>query len=135
MTSSHRVLTPQEVKSLSRIQGWRTWFAIARSWFYVAATFAVAGYWSHPLVVACAMVFMARGGVYLAGGIPARIAPVLLNGGFRHAFEAKAPHDDILAEFATVIVATSDAALAGIEAFVRRPDSFVLDLDERTWAP
>ena len=80
-----------------------------------------------------AMVFMARGGVYLAGGIPARIAPALAAGAFRRAFTAKAPHHDLLETIATVVVSTRDDALAGIEAFVRRPDSFVLQLAERTW--
>ena len=40
-----------------------------------------------------ALIFMAYGGVYLAGGISSQIAPVLKSGAFRDAFDDKAPHD------------------------------------------
>ena len=39
-----------------------------------------------------AVVFVATGGVYLAGGISAKIAPALKSGAFREAFVAKEPH-------------------------------------------
>ena len=39
-----------------------------------------------------ALVFMARGGAYIGGGIPPRILPFMTSGEFRRAFEAKAPH-------------------------------------------
>ncbi len=80
-----------------------------------------------------ALVFLARGGVYLAGGISTRITSVLQEGPFRAAFEDKEPHEDILADVATVVVATRDAALAGLGAFVRKPSSFRVDLDGRAW--
>ncbi len=80
-----------------------------------------------------ALVFMARGGVYLAGGIPARIAPALHGGEFRDAFVAKEPHRDILETMLTAIVIKPDAALAGIAAFVRAPARFGVDLGGRHW--
>ena len=44
-----------------------------------------------------AMVAMARGGVYLAGGIAAKLLPVLRQSGFLAAFKAKAEHAAIAA--------------------------------------
>ncbi|MBN9026394.1 MAG: glucokinase [Rhizobiales bacterium] len=43
-----------------------------------------------------ALVFMARGGVFLAGGIAAKIAPFLTESGFREAFIDKVPHGALM---------------------------------------
>ncbi len=80
-----------------------------------------------------ALVFMATGGVFLAGGISARIAPVLKSGGFREAFLAKWPHTRLLEHMATSIVTKEDAALAGIAAFARAPSRFAVSLTGRRW--
>jgi glucokinase len=40
------------------------------------------------------LIFMARGGVFLAGGIVQKIIPALNHPRFREAFEDKAPHTD-----------------------------------------
>jgi glucokinase len=71
-----------------------------------------------------AMIFMATGGVYLGGGISAKIAPILKSGGFRQAFVAKPPHDGLLAGILTAIIIKEDAALAGVAAFARAPERF-----------
>ena len=80
-----------------------------------------------------ALIFMARGGVYLAGGISARIAPVLKAGAFRAAFLDKAPHDRLLESIPTSLIVSADPALAGIAAFARAPGRFVVDLAGRRW--
>jgi glucokinase len=80
-----------------------------------------------------AMIFLAHGGVYLAGGIPARIAPVLQAGAFRAAFIDKEPHRDLLSGMLTAIVVKTDAALAGIAAYARAPRRFAMALDGRHW--
>ncbi len=80
-----------------------------------------------------AMIFMAYGGVFLAGGIVGRIDTVIKGGAFRRAFEAKAPHDDILAGIGTAIVTRADPPLAGIAAFARAPARFGLELEGRRW--
>jgi glucokinase len=80
-----------------------------------------------------ALVFMPTGGVFLAGGISARIAPVLKSGGFREAFLAKWPHTRLLERMATSIVVKEDAALAGIAAFARTPARFAVSLTGRRW--
>ena len=80
-----------------------------------------------------ALIFMAYGGVFLGGGISAKIAPVLKAGAFRAAFTAKAPHEALLERMATAIVIKEDAALAGIAAFARAPGRFGVELGGRRW--
>jgi glucokinase len=76
---------------------------------------------------------MARGGVFLAGGIPPRILPFLAKGGFREAFEAKAPHGAVLAGIPTSVVIRDDSALLGLAAFAAAPDRFGVALAGRRW--
>lgn len=80
-----------------------------------------------------AMIFMAYGGVFLAGGIVGQIEGIISGGAFRRAFEAKAPHDEILASMSTAIVTRQDPPLAGIAAFARAPARFGLELEGRHW--
>jgi len=80
-----------------------------------------------------ALMFMARGGIYLAGGVSTRIAPVLREGGFRDAFLDKAPHRALMERMATAIITREGAALAGLGAFARRPARFRVDVSRRRW--
>jgi glucokinase len=80
-----------------------------------------------------ALTFMAHGGVYLAGGIPVRIAPALKSGAFVAAFLDKAPHRALLEKMPTAIITRNDAALSGIAAFARNPGRFAVDLAGRYW--
>ncbi len=80
-----------------------------------------------------ALIFMATGGVFLAGGISAKIAPVLKSGAFRQAFVDKAPHGHLVERMATSIIVKTDAALAGIAAFARNPAGFGVSLAGRRW--
>jgi glucokinase len=80
-----------------------------------------------------ALVFVAHGGVYLAGGVTLKVAPALKSGAFREAFVAKAPHRAILERMATAIIVKTDAALAGIADFARRPTRFGIELRGRHW--
>ena len=80
-----------------------------------------------------ALVFMARGGVYVGGGISPRILPFLLQGEFRRAFEAKAPHAAVMARIPTFVIVRENPALAGLAAFARTPERFGVDLSGRRW--
>jgi glucokinase len=80
-----------------------------------------------------ALIFVAVGGVYLAGGITVRIAPALKSGAFRDAFLAKEPHRHLVERMATAIIAKPDAALAGIADFARAPSRFGVELTGRWW--
>ena len=80
-----------------------------------------------------ALIFMAGGGVYLGGGIPPRILPFLQAGEFRRAFEAKRPHDGLMASMPTWVITRENPALAGLAAFARDPNRFGVALAERRW--
>ncbi|THV24089.1 glucokinase [Peteryoungia ipomoeae] len=81
-----------------------------------------------------ALIFMAKGGVFLAGGISPKILPALQSGAFRKAFEDKAPHQAVLQGIATFVVTHPQAALHGLAAFALDPDAFGLSTDGRHWA-
>ena len=68
-----------------------------------------------------ACTFMARGGVYLAGGIPQKILPALQGPEFRAAFEDKAPHNALMSTIPTFVVTHPLAALAGLAAYACQP--------------
>lgn len=80
-----------------------------------------------------ALIFMARGGVYLAGGIPHKIVAALQGPAFRAAFEDKAPHGDLMRIIPTFVVTHPQAALAGLAAFARTPLAYGISMDGRRW--
>jgi glucokinase len=80
-----------------------------------------------------ALIFMAKGGVFLAGGISPKILPALQSGEFRSAFEDKAPHQALLHGIPTFVVTHPQAALHGLAAFARAPLDFGLATEGRHW--
>ena len=80
-----------------------------------------------------ALTFMARGGVYVAGGIAPRILPFLAAGGFRREMEAKAPHEALLADIPSWVIVGENPALHGLAAFARAPGRFGVNLSGRRW--
>ncbi|OJF93618.1 glucokinase [Pararhizobium antarcticum] len=80
-----------------------------------------------------AMIFMARGGVFLAGGISQKILPALRKPEFRRAFEDKAPHSDLLRTIPTFVVTHPTAALSGLAAYARTPVRFGVATEGRRW--
>ncbi|SOE17857.1 glucokinase [Hoeflea halophila] len=80
-----------------------------------------------------ALVFMARGGVYLAGGIVQKILPALNQPRFREAFEDKAPHSQILKTIPTFVITHPLAALSGLAAYARTPVRFGVATEGRRW--
>jgi glucokinase len=80
-----------------------------------------------------ALTFMARGGVYVGGGISPRILPFLKEGEFRRAFDAKAPHDHVMATMPTWVITRDSPALVGLAAFARAPERFGVALEGRRW--
>ena len=81
-----------------------------------------------------AIAFMARGGVYLAGGISQKIAGFLETSEFRSAFIAKAPHEELMGEMATAVITHEKPALMGLAAFARTPQFFGVDVNGRHWS-
>lgn len=80
-----------------------------------------------------ALVFIARGGVFIGGGISPRILPFLTTGEFRRAFEAKAPHEAVMAEIPTWVITRDNPAMPGLAAFARTPERFGVSLTGRRW--
>ncbi|MCY0093071.1 glucokinase [Hoeflea ulvae] len=80
-----------------------------------------------------ALIFMARGGVFLAGGIVQKIIPALQEPRFRQAFEDKAPHSAILANIPTFVITHPLAALSGLAAYARTPVRFGVSTQGRRW--
>jgi glucokinase len=80
-----------------------------------------------------ACTFLARGGVYLAGGIPQKILPALQGPEFRAAFEDKAPHEVLMSTIPTFVVTHPLAALAGLAAYASQPRRFGVATEGRRW--
>ncbi|UIJ71545.1 glucokinase [Aurantimonas sp. HBX-1] len=80
-----------------------------------------------------ALIFMARGGVFIGGGIFQRIIPILKADEFRAAFEDKAPHSALLRDIPLYVVTEPLAALAGLATFARTPRFFGLETTGRHW--
>lgn len=76
---------------------------------------------------------MARGGVFLSGGISQKIIPALKRPEFRLAFEDKAPHSALMRSIPTFVVTHPLAALSGLAAFARTPSNFGLAVEGRRW--
>jgi glucokinase len=64
-----------------------------------------------------ALAVVARGGVYLTGGIVAKIAPWLRHGKFRTAFSGKSPHEALLASIPITAVTSERAVVLGSARF------------------
>lgn len=80
-----------------------------------------------------ALVFMAKGGVYLTGGIAQKIVPALKTGNFRAAFEDKAPHQELLKAMPVYVITHPLAALTGLAAYARTPGRFGVETGGRRW--
>jgi glucokinase len=72
-----------------------------------------------------ALTFEASGGVFIAGGIAPRIVSVLQEGGFRQAFDAKAPHDAWARRVPVYVIVNPEPALQGLAALVTHPEWFI----------
>jgi len=80
-----------------------------------------------------ALVFMARGGVFLSGGIAQKIITVLERPEFRNAFEDKAPHSGLLKSIPTSVITHPLAALFGLASYARTPVRFGVATEGRRW--
>lgn len=63
-----------------------------------------------------AMAVMARGGVYLAGGVTQRLLPLLAQSGFLAAFNAKAEHAELVRSMPVWVTADPEIGLRGAAA-------------------
>jgi glucokinase len=77
-----------------------------------------------------ALTFLATGGVYIGGGIAPRIMRVLQAGGFRPAFEDKAPFAAMMREIPTSVITVQDPAFTGLAALASEGERFVYHASE-----
>lgn len=80
-----------------------------------------------------ALVFMAKGGVYLTGGIAQKVVPALASGKFRAAFDDKAPHSRWISKVPVFVMTHPLAAVEGLAAFARQPRRFGIETGTRQW--
>lgn len=80
-----------------------------------------------------ALIYLATGGVTLAGGILPRISPLIDDKAFRSAFEAKAPMEPLMRAMPTSLLTQPQAVLAGMAAIVTDPSRFLIDYAARAW--
>ncbi len=81
----------------------------------------------------CGLSVLARGGVYIAGGVTKHVAKYLQDGSFREAFETKTPHEKLMQSIPTLIVTHPNPALEGLAAFARARSLFAVEVNERRW--
>lgn len=81
-----------------------------------------------------ALVFMAKGGVYLTGGIAQKIVSALASGKFRAAFEDKAPHSSWISKVPSYVMTHPLVAVEGLAAYARQPARFGIQTGSRQWA-
>lgn len=72
-----------------------------------------------------ALTFESSGGVFIAGGIAPRMVDILQSGGFREAFDHKAPHDSWARKVPAFVIVNAEPALQGLAALVTNPARFV----------
>jgi glucokinase len=60
-----------------------------------------------------ALKMLARGGVYMGGGIPPRIIPLLEDDGFMHAFRSKGRMSELVSKIPVYVIMNPEAALLG----------------------
>jgi glucokinase len=74
-----------------------------------------------------ALLTLARGGVYLAGGIAQKLLPAIDRARFHEAFSDKAPHRGIISTIPVMVMTHPTAALEGLAAWVSKPEQFLLE--------
>lgn len=67
-----------------------------------------------------ALALMATGGVFLAGGVTQKLLPLLQNGAFLAAFNAKAEHAELARRMPVQVVTDPDIGLLGAATLARR---------------
>ncbi|MFV0279548.1 MAG: glucokinase [Rhodoblastus sp.] len=98
---------------------------------------AIGAFWR--LIARCAgdlaLIFLARGGVTLAGGVLPRLVDWLDPEDFRTAFEAKAPMQNLLAGIPVRLLVAPEAVLSGMARLAAAPQTYAIDYAARAWRP
>lgn len=81
-----------------------------------------------------ALTALARGGVYIGGGVSLHLKDELEHGPFRAAFEAKPPHRALATSIPTFLITHPMPALIGLSAYAKHPSGYGVDLKGRHWS-
>lgn len=65
-----------------------------------------------------AVTLAATGGIYIAGGIPAKLGDYFFNSRFRKEFEAKGRHEDYMQAIPTALITHPFTAFVGLQKFI-----------------
>lgn len=80
-----------------------------------------------------ALIYLARGGIYLTGGVAQRLEDVLKLPFFTREFCDKDPYSNIVAETPVYLMTEPLIALSGLCAYANRPDQFRITKQGRYW--
>lgn len=80
-----------------------------------------------------ALTYLATGGVYLAGGIMPRLAPLLNEDDFRTMFERNETLSETLKAIPVYLITVKEPALYGLAALAANPGLYWLDYPSRLW--
>ncbi|MFD0917078.1 glucokinase [Pseudahrensia aquimaris] len=80
-----------------------------------------------------ALTVMAKGGVFVAGGIAGHILSFLQQSGMRRSFDDKEPHSELMEAIGLHVVTHKLPALLGLASYACQPDAFAIDLEHRSW--
>jgi glucokinase len=80
-----------------------------------------------------ALAFRARGGVFVAGGVAAKLAPLFEQSPFRARFESKGRYAAYAAGIPTRLIVSEEAALQGLALLAAEPGLFAIDYAGRSW--
>ena len=80
-----------------------------------------------------ALLYLPLGGVYIGGGVVARLGDLFDDWTFRSAFDDKEPFRKLMESIGTSIIVHPCPALVGIAALVTEPQRYLVDLTGRHW--
>lgn len=80
-----------------------------------------------------ALIYLARGGIYLTGGVAQKLGDVIKTPFFLEAFADKDPYSDLVAEVPVYLMTEPLIALAGLYAFANKPEQFRISRQGRYW--
>jgi len=81
-----------------------------------------------------ALVFLAKGGVTLAGGVLPRLVDFIEDEEFRATFENKPPHHTLMQSISTRLIVAPDTVLGGMAAIAANPEHYAFE-SKRAWCP
>ncbi len=79
------------------------------------------------------LLYMARGGVYIGGGVVGRLGDLFDEQEFCRAFRDKAPFSAMLEAIPTQLITHPTPALLGIASLITQPERYIIDLTGRHW--